>query len=486
MTEPAPDCVIRNGTVVTATGTLAADIAIRDGRIAAVGHGLRAATEIDAGGLLVLPGGIDPHVHLAYPQGPHRVLSADDWETGTIAAALGGTTTILDFVEAAPGETWMSALAARRAEAEAAAAIDFGLHMTFNSADERSRAEVRDVIAAGVPSFKFYMAYDGLRLDDEGLLAGFAALAEHGGLALVHAENHELIRQLVEHHRRAGHGHPCFHPHAHPAFGEAEATERALSLAATVAAPVHVVHVSAAAGLAALARGRASGADVSGEVCPQHLLLTDDVYTRSDAEMFVMAPPLRRDADRTALWRALGDGGLAFVVTDHCPFTRAQKRGLRRTPERRQLPSGAVTAEPEPPWSTSPPSFDRLPGGAPGIETRMALLHHFGVGEGRLSLPRFVEVTSAAAARRFGLYPRKGALVAGADADLVLFDAGHEVVLSARQLHHNVDFTPFEGLRVTGWPRTVLSRGEVVVRDFAWTGARGRGRFLPRARPQAV
>ncbi|MCM2256965.1 MAG: amidohydrolase family protein [Vicinamibacteria bacterium] len=508
MSQPTPDCVIRNGTVVTATEAVVADLAIHDGRIAAVGHGLSAVTEIDARGLLVMPGGIDPHVHLAYPQGPHRVVSADDWETGTIAAALGGTTTVVDFVEAGPGETWMAAFEARRAEAEAAAAIDFGLHMTFNRGDERSRAEVRDVIAAGVPSFKFYMAYDGLRVDDEALLAGFATLAEHGGLALVHAENHELIRELVEHHRRADHVHPFFHPLAHPAFGEAEATERALALAATVGLPLHVVHVSAAAGLAALARWRAKGDDVSGEVCPQHLLLTDDVYTRPDAEMFVMAPPLRRDEDRAALWQALGDGGLDFVVTDHCPFTRAQKRGLRRTPELRRLtagsnagmnpasgpwglrrersssaprpPSGAVTAEREEPWATSPVPFDRLPGGAPGIETRMALLHHFGVGEGRLSLPRFVEVTSTAAARRFGLYPRKGALVAGADADLVLFDPGHEVVLSARHLHQNVDFTPFEGLRVKGWPRTVLSRGEAIVRDFAWTGARGRGRFLPR------
>jgi dihydropyrimidinase len=474
------DIVVRGGTVVTDGAERVADVGILDGRVAALGERLAGRRELDARGTLVLPGGIDPHVHLAYPQGPARVVSADDWQTGTIAAACGGTTTVIDFVEARADETWMAALAARRAEAEAAAAIDFGLHMTFHRTDPRSLAEVPEVIAAGVPSFKFYMAYDGLRLDDGELLAGFEALAAHGGLALVHAENHDVIRHLVAHHRRAGHTHAAFHPLCHPATGEAEATERALALAAIAGNPVHVVHVSAEAGLAALARARAGGQAATGEVCPQHLVLTDAVYAGADADLFAMAPPLRRDSDREALWAALRDGGLDFVVTDHCPFTRAQRRGQRRTPEFRRTPAGVQPTAPEEPWSATPPSFDRLPGGGAGIETRMALVHHFGVTAGRLSPSRFVEVTSAAAARRFGLYPRKGTLAPGADADVVLFDREREVAISAERLHQNVDHTPFEGLTVRGWPRTVLSRGELLVHDFEWVGSAGRGRFLAR------
>jgi dihydropyrimidinase len=479
---PGLDLVVRNGTLVGACDTFEADLGIADGRIATIGQGLPAKAEIDASGLLVLPGGVDPHVHLQYPQGPQRVVSSDDWLTGTIAAACGGTTTIVDFVEAGPDETWMQAFLRRRAQAEPQAVIDYGLHMSFNRVDERSLAEVGPAVEAGVPSFKIYMAYDWLRLTDAEMLRALEALAEHGALPIVHAENHDVIRHLVQKQLAAGHVEPRWHPHVHPAAGEAEATSRALALAQIAGVPIHVVHVSAESGLDALRAARRRGQPVSGEVCPQHLLLTSRLYEEDGfgPAIYAMAPPLRSAADAEALWAGLRDGALDFVVTDHCPFTRAQRRGERRTPAFRRLPDGIHAAAPEARWSDGLPGFDRIPGGAAGIETRLALLHHFGVRSGRLSLNRFVDVTSTAAARRFGLYPRKGTLLPGADADLVLFDPEREVAITADALHQNCDSTPYEGLRVKGWPRTVLSRGEVIVRDGAWVGSTGRGRYLAR------
>ncbi len=475
--------LVHNGTLVTAAGTFTADVLIRGERIEAIGHNLPPAAEtLDAGGLLVFPGGVDPHVHLQYPQGPSRVVSSDDWLTGTVAAACGGTTTVIDFVEARPEETWLEALDKRLAQAQSQAVIDFSFHMSFNRTDARSLAEVRPVLDAGLTSFKIYMAYDGIRLTDPEMLVAMAALREHGGLAIVHAENHALIMHLVERQLAQGHVEPRWHPHTRPALGEAEATERILSYARLYGVPIHIVHVTAAVGLDAIRRYRDSGA-VTGEVCTQHLLLTEALYDQPGFEpaKYSMAPPLRSVADTEAMWAGLRDGSLDFVVTDHCPFTLAQKRGERRTPEFRRLPSGTIQNPPEPPWSEGLPSFNRIPGGAPGIETRVPLLYHFGVNAGRLSLSEFVELSSTAAARRYGLYPRKGALAPGADADLVLFDPQREVTLTAERLHQNCDYTPYEGMQVKGWPRTVISRGEVIVRDEVFIGREGRGEFLRRA-----
>ncbi len=485
-----PDLVIRNGLLVTASETFPSDLLIRAGKISAIGPGISAdgAVEIDARGLLVMPGGIDSHVHLQYPQGRYRVVSSDDWLTGTVAAAHGGTTTIIDFVEALPDQTWMQAFEARLAEAAPQAVIDYGFHMAFNRADERSLQEVKSVIAAGISSFKIYMAYEGIRLDDADILRALEQLKAHGGLPLVHAENHALIRYLTEVHHIAGHTEVRWHPHVHPAAGEAEATYRILILAAQIGISVHLAHVSAAQAVEVMREFRARGQAVSGEACPQHLLLIDALYEQPDevAARYVMAPPLRRAADNAALWQALQEGLLDCVVTDHCPFTLAQKRGMRRTPEFRRLPDGsAQVMAPEAPWAEHTLTFDQVPGGAPGIETRLPLLYHFGVRSGRLSLPQFVERTSTAAARRFGLYPRKGSLMPGADADLVLFDPELSVTLSAATLHQNCDYTPFEGWTVIGWPRMVLSRGEVIVRDGQCIARPGRGEYLKRA-PDAV
>jgi dihydropyrimidinase len=475
--------VIQNGTVVTAGGSFRADVGVQGGTIAEIGLGLRGAETLDASGLLVIPGGVDPHVHLQYPQGPRRVVSSDDWLTGTIAAAHGGTTTVIDFIEARPEETWMEAFEARLAQAASQAVIDFGFHMSFNRADERSLAEVRPMIEAGVTSFKIYMAYDGIRLTDPEMLLALDAIAEHGALAIVHAENHAVIMHLVNKQLAQGHVEPRWHPLTRPVAGEAEATERALALAEIAGAQMHIVHVTAARGLEAIREHRQRrGQPVTGEVCTQHLQLTEALYDQPgfEAAKYGMAPPLRTAADNAAMWAGLQSGDLDFVVTDHCPFTLAQKRGRRRTPEFRRLPEGTQISAPEEPWSAGDPPFNQIPGGAPGIETRVPLVYHYGVNEGRLSLGQFVQVTSTAAARRYGLYPRKGAIAPGSDADLVLFDPERAKTIRAEDLHQNCDYTPYEGFQVRGWPRTVISRGQVIVRDEQFAAARGRGSFLKR------
>jgi dihydropyrimidinase len=289
---------------------------------------------------------------------------------------------------------------------------------------------------------------------------------------------------LVERALAAGHTEPRWHPHTRPAAAEAEATERVLALAEVAGVPIHIVHVTAALGLDAIRRSRArrGGAWVSGEVCPQHLLLTEALYDQDGfaPAAYCMAPPLRAPADVAALWAGLQDGGLDFVVTDHCPFTLAQKRGERRTPEFRRLPTGTVTTPAEAPWSDGLPAFNRIPGGGPGLETRLPLLYQHGVNAGRLTVNEFVALTSTNVARRFGLYPRKGSLAPGADADLVLWDPQHEFELTVDALHQNCDTLPYEGQRVRGYPRTVLRRGEVVVDDGAFVGQPGTGQFLER------
>ncbi len=476
--------VIKNGTLVTSSDTFSADLGIAEGKIAAIGKNLVGTETLDATGLLVMPGGVDPHVHLQYPQGAFQVVSSDDWLTGTVAAACGGTTTVIDFVEARPGETWMEAFDKRVAQAAPQAVIDYGLHMSFNRADPASIGELPAVIAAGITSFKIYMAYQGIRLNDGEMLLALEALRDHGGLPIVHAENHDVIMRLVEEQLAQGHVEPRWHPLTRPAAGEAEATDRALAFAEIVNVPMHIVHVSTARGADIIRQYRMRGRPVTGEVCTQHLLLTDAGYKKPgfDAAQYCMAPPLRTADDNAALWKGLESGDIDFVVTDHCPFTLAQKRGERRTPPFRKLPSGTVMNPPEEPWSQSLPPFNQIPGGAPGIETRMALTYHYGVNHGQLTPNQFVIVTSTAAAKLYGLYPQKGSLAPGADADVVLFDPRRQVRITADQLYQNCDYTPYEGFNVQGWPRTVLSRGKVIVRDGEFIGQAGHGEYLKRTR----
>lgn len=479
--------IVKNGTVVTATDIFKADVLVVGGKIAAIGKDIEetnhAASDktIEATGMLVVPGGVDPHVHLQYPQGPNRVVSSDTWATGTTAAAFGGTTTVVDFVEAAPGETWMEAFEKRLALADPQATIDFGFHMSFNRADEASLAEVPSVMGAGMPTFKIYMAYDGIRLHDDEFLRALYTLKEQGGLAIVHAENHDVIMTVTKRLVSAGRTAPRYHPFSRPVGGEAEATERALYLADIVGVPMHIVHVSSELGLEAINRARGRGRQVHAEVCIQHMLLTDDLYNRDDFEpaKYSMAPPLRKASDNEAMWAGLIDGSLDFVVTDHCPFFfKGQKDGASRLPPR-------VWDKPQQTerWYEGEglPPFNRIPGGAPGIEARFPLVYTFGVRTGRISPNRWVEICSTAAAKIFGMYPRKGTIAPGSDADIVIFDPRKKITLGAQKtLHENCDYTPYEGYELEGYPVTVISRGEVIVQDGEFAGREGRGEFVKR------
>jgi dihydropyrimidinase len=448
------DTVIANGLLVSAEATVHADLGISGGKIAAIGHELKGRQTIDASQMLVLPGAVDEHVHLEMPVG--EFASSDDFYTGTVAAACGGTTTIIDFVEPEGGQRLSAALHERQSAADDKVVVDYGLHMTLTDAQEQTLAQIRATIDAGVASFKLYMAYEGLRLDDTGLLRALQAIQHEGGRAIVHAENHHSITYLTARALAQGCTGPENHPLTRPAHMEAEAIGRLLALAHVTHTPLVVAHVSCALGLDAIRAARARGQEVWVETCPQYLLLDEKEYLRPGFEgaKFVMAPPIRTEADRAALWAGLAAGEVDTVATDHCPFQYATQKTRGKD------------------------NFSRIPGGSPGIETRLSLIYTHGVRTGILSLERWVDVCCTRPARRFGLAPRKGTLAVDADADLVVFDPQHRVTLSHESLHQNVDYCPYEGWEVQGYPATVLSGGQIIVRDGQFEGQAGRGQFV--------
>lgn len=447
------DLVIQGGTLVTATEVVQADLGIRGERIAAVGDGLEGHQVVDARHLLVLPGAIDPHVHLNMPVG--GTVSCDDWRSGTLAASYGGTTTLLDFVEPRPGQSLTSALDERLAEAEGQAVIDFGLHMTLARTDAATLQEIPGLMQAGVTSFKTYTTYDGLRLNDAELRTAMSAVGAAGGLMMTHCEDDAIVRRETRALVEAGRLGPGEHGRSRPSRAEVAAVERVLTLAAEAQVRIYIVHVSTAQAVGSVAV-RQGGPDVFGETCPHYLLLTDTCYDLPGFEpaKFVCSPPLRAPADQSSLWQALAQGQLQTIGSDHCPFNFAgqKDRGVG--------------------------DFTRIPGGLPGIEARLALLYTYGVAQGRIGLTQWVDACSTATARIFGLYPRKGCLAPGADADIVLFDPGRELRLSADTLHENVDYTPFDGLPLRGYPTMTILRGQPIVRDGEFLGRPGQGRFL--------
>jgi dihydropyrimidinase len=449
------DLVIRGGTLVTAAETFPADVGIDGGRIVTLGHGLHARQEIDAGGHLVMPGFVDAHVHLDMTVG--ELTTADDFASGTRAAACGGTTCLVDFVDPQPGEPLHQAVARRRAQADGQVCVDYSLHLTAIDARQQTLDELPALARAGYTSLKLYTTYPALMVSDAEMLALMEAAAACGILPMVHCENHAAIEYLKRCLQSGGQTGPAAHPRTRPPRVESEAVGRVLALAALAGAPVYVAHLSTCGALAALDAARAAGQPAWAEVCVQHLLLTDAEFERPGFESarFICSPPLRAAGHPPALWRALAGGRLAAASTDHCPWTGDQR--LRGEDD-----------------------FTQIPSGLPGVETRLPLLYHFGVRQGRLSLNRLVEVGSTAPARLFGLYPRKGSLAVGADADLVVFDPQAERTLSAASLHHRTDECPYEGWTVRGYPVTVLSRGQFVVRDGAFVGQPGAGQFVAR------
>lgn len=439
------DLVISGGTVVTAEAVFQADVGIRQGRIAAVGEGLTGRRTLDARGRLVTPGGVDVHVHLQYRVG--GLDTADSFATGTRAAALGGTTTVLDFVEAEEDEPLLDALERRRAQAAEGARIDYGFHMTVKPGDLGKLDQVPGVVRAGCPSFKHYMAY-GFCLSDGQLLRSFRALAAAGGLAIVHAENWDVIRTLVDERLAAGDRHPRQHPRCRPAAFEAQAAGRALDLAELTGVPLYVFHVTCGEVVERLAAARSRGLAAWGETCPQYLFLDDQVF-EAQGPLPICSPPIREKAQQERLRAALLRGDLQVVSTDHCPFPAAAKHAAG--------------------------DFSRVPGGVPSLEARMMLVR----GLPGMTPSRWVDACCTTPARLMGL-ASKGRIQVGADADLVVWDPEAERVLGPDTLHENVDWTPFAGLRVRGVPEWVLGRGEFLVEEGRAVAPEGRGRFLER------
>ncbi len=453
--------LIRNGTLVTAGRTFNADILVDGEVIGDIAPSIpagQAGKVIDAEGMLVFPGGVDVHTHLDMPFG--GTVSSDDFETGTRAAAFGGTTTIIDFAIQARGTKMREALDAWWKKAENKASIDYGLHMVVTDLYEAGLEDMDQMVAEGVASFKLFMAYPGvLMVDDATIFKALSRTAGNGALVCMHAENGGVIDVIVRRALAAGKTAPIHHALTRPATAEAEAVHRAIALAEIAGVPVYIVHLSSEDALNQVREARDRGLAAYAETCPQYLLLSVDELARPDFEgaKYVFTPPLREKHHLASLWNGLKHDHLQVVSTDHCPFCFADQKTLGRD------------------------DFTKIPNGGPGIENRLQLLYHHGVNQGRLTLNRFVEVVSTAPARLFGLYPRKGELAAGSDADIVIWDPEKEHLISAATHHMRVDYSMFEGFRVQGNVRTVLSRGEVIVDGGRFLGRAGRGRFLKRA-----
>jgi dihydropyrimidinase len=446
------DLVIRGGTVVTSDGASRVDVGIEGEKIAAVGSSLRGRREIDAAGKLVLPGAIDVHTHMGAPAG--GATSADDFLSGTRAAAAGGVTTIVDFTVASPGSSLPDDIENRKRDAEDAI-IDVALHAEVIGWAPGREDEIEHAVNAGVSSFKFYMAYGsiGHRSDSGALYHAFRSIAAHNGVAMIHGEDDPIIDSIL---RRLGTEEKASMtalPRSRPAICEGAAISQAAYLAEKIGVRLHVCHISSAHGVEALARGQEAGARVTGETCPQYLVLTEEVYGGEGAEQFSVMPPLRSFEDQRALWTALRDGVLSCVATDHCPFTKEQKHLDK--------------------------SFEDLPYGFPGVATLLPLMYSEGVATGRIELRDIPRLLSEQPAEIFGISHRKGHLEVGADADVVIFDPSAEWTIAAESLHMNTDFSPFEGKRVHGAVIATISRGSVVYENQEIVGRRGGGQFVP-------
>ena len=463
---PAFDLVIRGAKVATAADVFDADIGIQDGIVAALGRGLGAgAREIDASGLLALPGGIDAHCHLDQPTGDGSVM-ADDFLSGSVSAAFGGTTTVFSFACQEKGKSLRAAVDDYHQRADGKPVIDYAFHLIVTDAGPSVLGqELPALIEDGYSSFKIYMTYDALKLGDREILDVLSLARREQAMVMVHAENDDCIAWLTEGLLAEGKTAPKYHAASRPPVVEREATHRAISLAELVDVPILIVHVSSAEAAEQIGRAQLSGLRIYGETCPQYLFLSEDNLDLDGFEgaKCVCSPPPRDPANQQAIWDGIEAGVFQVFSSDHAPFRMNDPKG--------KLAAGEGA------------SFDKIPNGIPGLETRLPLLFSAGVSEGRIDVRKFVELTAANPARIYGLYPRKGTIAVGADADIALWDPEAERVIQNTDLHHNVDYTPYEGVPVKGWPVTVLSRGEAVVEGGELVAEPGRGQFLKCERP---
>ena len=458
------DIVIRGGTVVTAESTVVADVGIQGERVAGIGAGLRGKRVLDAQGMLVMPGGVDSHCHIEQLSS-FGLMAADDFHSATVSAACGGTTTVIPFCAQHREDDLPAVLEDYHRRAREKAVIDYAFHLIIANPNEKTlQADLPAAIRSGIRSFKIFMTYDRMRLHDEQILDVMAAARREGALVMVHAENHGMISWLAGRMVKQGNTLPRYHAICHTRSSEAEAIQRVIALAQVVDCPILIVHVSTGEGIEAIRQARAQGLKVYGETCPQYLFLTaKDIDIGLQGAMFCCSPPPRDEAAQEACWRGLKDGSLHVYSSDHAPY-RMDASG--------KLPKGDQT------------TFKEMANGVPGLELRLPLLFSYGVKAGRISLQEFVDLTSTRHARTYGLHPRKGTIAVGSDADIAIWDPEKTTVVE--KTRDNTGYTPYKGRTLTGWPVTVLSRGDVIVEGGEVKAARGRGRFLERAPSEAM
>ena len=461
------DLVIRGGTVVTAEKSWRADVGIEGEKIAQIGSGLSGTKVIDATGKLVMPGGIDSHCHVEQLSSMGK-MCADDFYSATVSAAFGGTTTIIPFAAQHRGHSIIAVVDDYARRAAEKAVIDYGFHLII--ADPTPKAlddELPQMVKRGITSFKVYMTYDLLRLNDEQMLDVLAAADREKALVMVHAENHEMIKWLTRRLLERGHAAPKFHMTAHHPIAEAEATNRVVALSRLLDVPALIVHVSGREAVQTIRAAQTLGARVFAETCPQYLFLKGDDADKPGMEgaKWCCSPPPRDEASQEAVWQGLKDGTFQVLSSDHAPY---------RFDESGKLPKGDKT------------TFKEMANGVPGLQARLPLLFSEGVGKKRISLHDFVALTATNHARMYGLYPRKGSIEVGADADIAIWEPEKRMTLSAAMMKDNVGYTPYEGMTATGWPTTVLSRGRVAVSNETLQVERGTGRFIPRGVPAPV
>lgn len=461
------DLIIRNGTVVTASDTMQCDIGIAGGRIVQLGLDLgEAAQVIDAGGKLVLPGGVDAHCHLDQPM-PDGLRMADDFRTGSVSAACGGTTTVIPFAAQEKGHSLRAAVADYHRRAGGKSVVDYAFHLIVADPTEAVlNDELPGLIREGYSSFKIYMTYDDLKLNDREILEVLSVARQEGALVMVHAENSDCIAWLTDKLGAAGNTAPKFHALARPMAIEREATHRAITFSELVDVPILIVHVSGKEAVEQIRWARNRGMKIFAETCPQYLFLTAEDLDQPGyhGAKCVCSPPPRDRSNQQVIWDGLADGLFTIFSSDHAPFRYEDAQGKK--PGGQEVP------------------FQYIPNGIPGLETRLPLLFSAGVVGGRISVNQFVALTSTNPAKLYGLHPRKGTIAIGADADLAIWDPQREVTIRNEGLHHAVDYTPYEGLRVTGWPVTTLVRGKVVAHEGEVMAEAGHGEFLPCGLPE--